>query len=175
MIHPTQPTGRLGSMASIYGPPSATARRAYAAPRGFRRARLLAVALGFGLALGAAADAASLSSSQLTQTCALALKEWRASFEEGGMVGLQAKSASCLKALERAPSQRAAVYCAALDHYSELDSMNFPQSLRPAYFSTDAVFARYDKIVALSTIPAERAAFASRLLATLDEVLHSSR
>jgi len=48
------------------------------------------------LALGAAADAASLSSSQLTQTCALALKELKASFAKAGMVGLQAKAESCL-------------------------------------------------------------------------------
>ena len=91
------------------------------------------------------------------------------------MVSLQAESQACLKALERAPSQRAAVYCAAIDHFSLLNSMNFPENLRPPYFSTDAVFARYDKIVALSTTPPDRSRFASRLLATLDETLHDSQ
>jgi hypothetical protein len=139
-----------------------------------RRTALATATAGLGLALFAVARGESLSSAELAKTCALALKRWRAGFARGGLVGLEAESRSCFSALQRAPTQHAAVYCAALDHFSLLDSMNFPQSLRPPYFSTDAVFSRYDKIIALSTPPAERAWFASRLLVTLDETLHNS-
>jgi hypothetical protein len=136
---------------------------------------VIAATVGLALALGAVAHGESLGPKALAKACALALARWRTDFAQGGMVGLQAESQACLAALERAPSQRRAVYCAALDHFSLLDSMNLPESLRPPYFSTHAVFARYDKIVALSTPPPERAWFASRLLPTLDETLHRSR
>ena len=144
-------------------------------PSPVRRGRLLLATVGLGLALCAGAEAAPLSAKALSQACGLALKHWRSSMTKGGLVGLQTESEACLKALQAAPSQRKAVDCAALDHYSLLDALNFPETLRPPYFRTDAVFARYDKIVALSTPAAERAAFASRLLTSLDETLHDSR
>jgi hypothetical protein len=128
-----------------------------------------------GLALWGEANAAPLTAEQLSAACVAALKHWRVSLKAHGWVGLQAESEACLRALAQSPSPRRAVDCAALDHYTQLDTLNFPEGLRPPYFSTDQVFARYDKIVALSTPVAERRAFASRLLATLDETLHESR
>jgi hypothetical protein len=105
----------------------------------WRNARLLAAALAMTLAAGA--SAASLSDKQLEAACAAALRHWRAGMEAKGLTGMQAESEACLKTLEKRPSQRQAVLCAAIDHFSELDAMNFPESLQPPYFRTDPVFA----------------------------------
>lgn len=95
--------------------------------------------------------------------------------DEHGLFGQQAESQACFKTLERKPSQRQAVYCLSLDHFSLLDWMNYPEAVRPPYFSTNAVFARYDKAVARTTSPTDRAAFASRVLTNLDETIHNSK
>jgi hypothetical protein len=127
------------------------------------------------LAGGAIAGARPISAADLQATVAQALRQWRAGMEAHGLVGQQAESEACFKTLEHNPSQRQAAVCVSLDHFSLLDAMNYPEALRPPYFSTDAVFARLDKAVARTTAPAERQAFASRLLTTLDETIHNSK
>jgi hypothetical protein len=104
----------------------------------------------------------------LKQTDA-ALAHWRASLKAHGWVGLQAEVADCFTALDAKPTQAKAAYCTALDHYTLLDTLSFPEALRPPYFGANTVFARLDKAVAASTPAADRAAFGRALLMSFDE------
>jgi hypothetical protein len=140
-----------------------------------KRALIVTVVAALAGLLATTAIGQPISAAQLQKTTARALRDWRAGVQAGGLLGQQAESEACFKKLERKPSQLQATYCVSLDHFSLLDFMNYSENLRPPYFGADAVFARLDKAVALTTPPADRDAFASHLLTTLDETIHNSK
>ena len=138
--------------------------------------RFLTFAFGFAaLALAASAHAQPLPQPQLVQTIDKAYAHWKASLHAGGLSGLQTEITDCYGKLAAHPSQPQAAWCVALDHYSLLDGMNFPPALVPAYFKTDAVFARLDRAVAQSTPPKDRKEFTRRLLVEADEAIQRKR
>lgn len=118
--------------------------------------------------LGAGARAQPISDHNLSKATDAALVHWRASLKAEGWVGLQPEIAGCFTELDRKPSQAKAAYCTALDHYTLLDTLSFPETLRPPYFGSSAVFARLDHAVAVSTPEADRSAFGRALLLSFD-------
>jgi hypothetical protein len=136
----------------------------------------LTLALVAALGLGAiAAHAQPLPQARLVQVMDKAYAHWKSSLRANGLVGLQAEIADCYRKLEARPDQAQAAFCAALDHYSLVDAMNFPKDLVPPYFKTDAVFARLDKAVAQSTPPGDRKEFTRRFLVEADEAIRRKK
>lgn len=134
----------------------------------------LALAVGL-TALSAVASAAPLSEAEVAKAADQAYAHWKVSLREAGLSGLQAEVAGCYAKLKARPTQARAVYCAALDHYSLLDAMNFPPALAPPYFKTDAVFKRLDDAVAQSAAAQDRKELTRRLLVEADEAIRRKR
>jgi hypothetical protein len=135
--------------------------------------RVAPMAAIFAVLTAGGADAGPIDQRALADTARMALAHWRVREQAVGWVGLHDEISSCFQRLEVKPSQSRAAYCIALDHYTLLDTLSFPEKLRPPYFGTNAVFARLDRAVAVSTPAPERAAFARAVLVTLDETLHA--
>jgi hypothetical protein len=119
------------------------------------------------------ADAAEISRHALTNATTAAFQHWKVQMKAKGWIGLQSEISDCFAGVAARPSQARAAYCAALDHYTMLDVLNFPEGLRPPFFNSDAVFARLDKAVALTTPPANRADFDRAFLAAASDSLRA--
>ncbi len=119
------------------------------------------------------ANAAEISHRALANATTAAFQHWKVEMKAKGWIGLQSEISDCFAGLAAKPSQARAAYCAALDHYTLLDVLNFPEGLRPPFFNSDAVFARLDKAVALTTPPADRTDFDRAFLAAASDSLRA--
>lgn len=142
-----------------------------------RRARSLRLGLAAGLVAGLAANASAhpLAESRIATVTTQAFHRWKIAVRTEGLSGLQDEIMRCYAGLNTRPSQARAAYCAALDHYTLLATLDLHGDQRQPYFTTDAVFARLDAAVAKTTPARDRFEFTRRFLVIVDEALRADR
>lgn len=142
-----------------------------------RRARplLLAFTAGLTAGLGLSAAAHPPAEHRIAVVTTQAFRRWKIAVRTEGLAGLQDEIARCYAELDARPSQSHAAYCAALDHYTLLATLDLHGERRPPYFATDAVFARLDSAVTRTTPAKDRFEFTRRFLVIVDEALRADR
>lgn len=140
-----------------------------------RRAGSLRLGLAAGLIAGLAFNAAAhpLAEARIATVTTQAFHRWKIAVQTGGLARLQDEIMRCYAGLDARPSQARAAYCAALDHYTLLATLDLHGDQRPPYFATDAVFARLDAAVAKTTPARDRFEFTRRFLVIVDEALRA--